>query len=300
MASAERMARRIAAWRAGRRPPPSERRTKGARPPLGQLAATGSPLRAIAWKNVQAEWRGSGVRLPVIIALGVLAIAWVASLGSKAGTGIQVLATLFLVFGGMAVVLGPYVLRNDLRSDLLFWDLLKSYPLRGSELVAGEVLGPVTVLSVVAWGCLVGAFLASLAVSLPDFSIPDRVAALLATGIAVPGFILVVTLIQNAAALFFPAWVTLGPSRAAGVEMIGQRMLTMAGSLFLMLIAFIPAVIVAAVAVAIAGVAGVDGVWRAVPGAIGLVVTLGFEAMLAVAWLGRVFERADPVAETAG
>ena len=298
--SAERMARRITAWRAGRRPPPSERRTKGARAPLGRLAATGSPLRAIAWKNVQAEWRGSGVRLPVIIVLGTLAVVWVASLGSAAGTGVQVLATLFLVFAGMAVVLGPYVLRNDLRSDLLLWDLLKSYPLRGADLVAGEVLGPVTVLTGAAWACLLAAFTASLAVHLPGFSVPDRVAALLATGIAVPGFLLVVTLIQNAAALFFPAWVTLGPNRAAGVEMIGQRMLTMAGSLFLMLVAFIPAVIVAAVVIAIAGVAGVDGVWRAVPGAIGLVVTLGFEAMLAVAWLGRVFERADPVAETAG
>src|SRR5256885_1455139 len=136
------MARRITAWRAGRRPPPSERRTKGARAPLGRLAATGSPLRAIAWKNVQAEWRGSGVRLPVIIVLGTLAVVWVASLGSAAGTGVQVLATLFLVFAGMAVVLGPYVLRNDLRSDLLLWDLLKSYPLRGADLVAGGCWAP--------------------------------------------------------------------------------------------------------------------------------------------------------------
>ena len=93
----------------------------------------GSPVRAIAWKNVQAEWRGSGVRLPVIIALGVVAVVWVASLGSAAGTGIQVLATLLLVFAGMAVVLGPYVLRNDLRADLMLWDLLKSYPLLGEQ-----------------------------------------------------------------------------------------------------------------------------------------------------------------------
>jgi len=260
----------------------------------------GSPVRAIAWKNVQAEWRGSGVRLPVIIALGVAAVVWVASLGSAAGTGIQVFATLLLVFAGMAVVLGPYVLRNDLRADLLLWDLLKSYPLRGAEVVAGEMLGPVTVLTGVAWACLLAAFGASLALRLPGFPVLDRFAALLAAGIAVPAFLVVVTLIQNAAALLFPAWVTLGPARSAGVEMIGQRMLTMAGSLLLMLIAFLPAVIVAAVAVAIAGVAGVDGVWRAVPGAIGLTVTLGFEAMLAVAWLGRLFERSDPAAELSG
>jgi len=295
--SAERMARRIAAWRSGRRPPPSERRSKGARRSLGHLAPVGSPARAIAWKNVQAEWRGSGVRLPVIIVLGVAAVAWVASLGAAAGTGIQVLATLLLVFAGMAVVFGPYILRNDLRADLLLWDLLKSYPLRGADLVAGEVLGPVAVLTGVAWGCLLAAFAASLAIDLPGFPVLDRLAALLATAIAAPAFLVVITLIQNAAALVFPAWVTLGPGRAAGVEMIGQRMLTMIGSLLLMLLAFLPAAVVAAVAVAIAGVAGVDGVWRAVPGAIGLTVTLGFEGMLAVAWLGRVFERSDPAAE---
>jgi len=298
--SAERMARRIAAWRSGRRPPPTERRAQSARRPLGRLAAAGSPVRAIAWKNVQAEWRGSGVRLPVIIVLGVVAVAWVASLGSAAGTGIQLLAVLLLVFAGMTVVLGPYVMRNDLRADLQLWDLLKSYPLRGVDVVAGEVLGPVTVLTGVAWVCLVAAFGASLALRLPGFPLLDRLAALLAAGIAVPAFLVVVTLIQNAAALLFPAWITLGPARAAGVEMIGQRMLTMAGSLLLMLIAFIPAVIVAAVAVAIAGVAGVDGVWRAVPGAIGFTVTLSFEAMLAVAWLGRLFERSDPAAELSG
>jgi len=298
--SAERMARRIAAWRSGRRPPPSERRSKGARRSLGHLAPVGSPARAIAWKNVQAEWRGSGVRLPVIIVLGVAAVAWVASLGAAAGTGIQVLATLLLVFAGMAVVFGPYILRNDLRADLLLWDLLKSYPLRGADLVAGEVLGPVAVLTGVAWGCLLAAFAASLAIDLPGFPVLDRLAALLATAIAAPAFLVVITLIQNAAALVFPAWVTLGPGRAAGVEMIGQRMLTMIGSLLLMLLAFLPAAVVAAVAVAIAGVAGVDGVWRAVPGAIGLTVTLGFEGMLAVAWLGRVFERSDPAAELGG
>src|SRR5207247_4278173 len=62
--SAERMARRIAAWRSGRRPPPSERRSKGARRSLGRLAPVGSPARAIAWKNVQAAGRGAGVGLP--------------------------------------------------------------------------------------------------------------------------------------------------------------------------------------------------------------------------------------------
>jgi hypothetical protein len=298
--AAERMARRIAAWRSGRRLAPVEGRGKRARRALTRLAATGSPARAIAWKNVQAEWRGSGVRLPVIIGIGVVVVAWVASLGEAAGTGLQVLATLFLIFGGMTLVFGPYVLRNDLRSDLLLWDLLKGYPVRGADLVAGEALGPVTILTAVAWACLFGAFATSLLLDLPAFPVSDRVAALLAAAIAAPVVISVTTLIQNAAALLFPAWVTLGPARTAGIEVIGQRLLTMVGSLVLMGIALIPALLVAALGVAVGGLAGLDGAWRAVPGAIGLAATLGVEARLALAWLGRVFDRSDPAAELVG
>jgi len=298
--SAERMATRIAAWRSGRRPPPPAGAAKRARRPLTHLASTGSPLRAIAWKNVQAEWRGSGVRPPVLIAIGVLVVAWVASLGKAAGTGLQVVAMVFLVVGAMTAVFGPYALRNDLRSDLQLWDQLKTYPLRGADLVAGEVLGPVTILSGVAWGCLVCAFMVSLTFDVPGFSISKRVAVLLAAAIATPALLGIATLIQNAAVLFFPAWISVGPNRAAGMEMLGQRLVTMVGSQLLLAIALVPALIVGAVAISIAGVAGVVGVWLAVPGAAGLAVTLGFEGMLAVTWLGRVFERSDPAAEVGG
>ena len=298
--SAERMAVRIAAWRSGRRPPPIAGPAKRARPPLTRLAAAGGALRAIAWKNIQAEWRGSGVRIPVLIAIGVLALAWVASMGESAGTGLQLLATLSLMLGGLAVVFGPYALRNDLRSDLQLWDLLKSYPVRGADLVAGEALGPVAVLSVVWWGCLLAAFAASLASDVPGFSVPERVAALVAGAIAGPALLAVTTLIQNAAVLFFPGWITVGPARAAGVEMIGQRLVTMVGSQLLFVIALIPAAVVGMVAVAAAGLVGVTGVWLAVPGAAALAMVLAFEAKLAVMWLGRKFERMDPAGEIVG
>jgi len=147
---------------------------------------------------------------------------------------------------------------------------------------------------------LAAAFVASVAFDMPGFSLPARAAALLAGAIAGPALVAVTTLIQNAAVLFFPAWITVGPARAAGVEMIGQRLVTMVGSQVLLVIALIPAAIVGMVAIAIGGLAGVTGVWLAVPGATALAGTLAFEARLAVAWLGRKFERMDPVAEIGG
>jgi ABC-2 type transport system permease protein len=298
--SAERTATRIAAWRSGRRPPPIAGPAKPTRRALTRLRETGSPARAIAWKNIQAEWRGSGVRLPVIIVVGLIVIAWVASMGHEAGSGLMVLTVLCLVFGGLAVVFGPYGMRNDLRSDLQLWDLLKTYPLRGADLVLGEVLGPVTVLTAIAWGCLLGAFTLSLAIDVPDFPVADRVAALLAVAIATPAALAVTTTIQNAAVLFFPAWITLGPARATGIEMIGQRLVTMVGSAVVLVVALIPAAVVGAVAVGVAGVTGIAGGWLAVPGAIAVAVTLVFEVILAFAWLGRVFERSDPATEIGG
>ena len=298
--SAERMATRIAAWRSGRRPPPIAGPAKPTRRALTRLRETGSPARAIAWKNIQSEWRGSGVRLPVIIVIGLIVVAWVASMGKEAGSGLIVLTVLCLVFGGLAVVFGPYGLRNDLRSDLQLWDLLKSYPMRGADLVAGEVLGPVTVLTAIAWGCVLAAFALSFTFDVETFPVADRVAALLAVVIATPAALAVTTTIQNAAVLFFPAWITLGPARATGVEMIGQRLVMMVGSVVVLVVVLIPAAIVGAVAVAIAGVTGITGVWLSVPGSIALTVTLVFEVVLAFAWLGRVFERSDPATEIGG
>lgn len=299
--SAERMAQRIAAWRSGRRPPPSDARKKAARRPLTRLAPAGSPALAIAWKNVQAEWRaGSGIRLPVLTGVGVVVVAWVASMGSEAGAGLAVLASLSLGLGGLLAALGPYGLRNDLRSDLLLWDHLKTYPVSGADLVAGEALGPVVILTLGAWACFLIAFLASLARPIAGFAVLDRLAILFALGVAVPPFVAVQTLIQNAAALFFPAWITLGPGRSAGIEMIGQRLLTMVASALLMAVALIPAAVGAALAVAAAGVAGVDGWWLIVPASVGAALALTVEIRLALSWLGGVFERSDPATEMVG
>jgi ABC-2 type transport system permease protein len=166
--------------------------------------------------------------------------------------------------------------------------------------VAGEALGPISVLTAISWACFLGAFLVSLLFDIAGVSVAERVAVLLAAAIASPALLCITTLIQNAAVLFFPAWVTLGPARAAGVEMIGQRLVTIVGSQVLLVVALIPAVVMAAVAIAAGGLAGVTGVWLAVPGTIALAATLVFEARLAVVWLGRVFERSDPAVEIGG
>jgi len=73
------------------------------------------------------------------VAQNPLTIVWAVALG--------VIPVLLI----MTVLLGPQVARLDLRMDLANADILKTYPLRGWQIVLGEVLTPVAILSVVFW-----------------------------------------------------------------------------------------------------------------------------------------------------
>jgi hypothetical protein len=60
-----------------------------------------------------------------------------------------------------------------------------------------------------------------------------------------PGLIAVQVLAQNAFAVLFPAWVTIGPARGqAGIEAMGQRMVLMLASLLALTVLLLPAAIV--------------------------------------------------------
>jgi hypothetical protein len=99
-------------------------------------------------------------------------------------------------------------------------------------------------------------------------------------------------LIQNGAALLYPAWVRLGSGRTAGVEALGQNLLMVIAFLALLLLTLI-------LPVGIGGGlflllrSGV-GDWAIVPAAVVALGVMAFEAALLVDWLGRIFERTDP------
>ena len=56
-----------------------------------------------------------------------------------------------LPFAAIAVLLGPQMLRNDLRQDLARLPLLKTWPVSGAALIRGEVLAPTVVATSFAW-----------------------------------------------------------------------------------------------------------------------------------------------------
>jgi len=111
--------------------------------------------------------------------------------------------------------------------------------------VRGEVLAPAIVLVLVAWTAVLAATIFSTHGSV-RYQIENPWGYLVASMAVAPGLILLQLLVQNALAVTFPSWVAIGPARG-GVDVMGQRMLLMFGSILALVLAVLPAAVVAGV-----------------------------------------------------
>jgi ABC-2 type transport system permease protein len=252
-------------------------------PPLGH------PALAILWKNGIAAARAGRIvrQVGVFTVLAGVVLTLAARDERFAELSVLVAGT----WGGLLVLAGPLWVRFDLRHDLGRLAVLRAYPLRGRDLVAGEVASSVAALTVIQVALLACIVVASLGTNVVDVTVHDRVALAVAAALALPGVNLATLTVQNAAALLFPAWtrVATGPR---GVEAMGQSLVSTALSL-------------AAAAVLLAGPAALAlgvflvtharlGVWAYTPAAIAGTVAAGAEMVPVFRWLGTVFERTDP------
>jgi hypothetical protein len=191
-------------------------------------------------------------------------------------------------------LMGPQMMRNDLRTDLAQLSILKTWPLTGAAIIRGEVLAPTLLISGFAWLCVVLALLLSSAVPFMDLSLPSRLAFAATALIAVPGLVMAQLVIHNGVAVLFPGWIVTGPSRARGVEAMGQQMLLFAGTFLLLALGLLPAAAAAAVVgFPLCWLVGWSGL---VPAAVVFLAVLLAESWLATAALGRVLDRTDPSA----
>jgi hypothetical protein len=174
-------------------------------PPF-RLSGRGAPELAFLWKNLIAT--GPLARPKSLVALAVVfggAAAWLARRPEleAISAGVLLVSLVVLVF---TVLLGPQMARQDLRTDLANADLLKTYPLRGWQIVLGELLAPVYLLTAVFWIALLMSYL-----SLPEMAASRitpalRVEAAFALAVLAPPFIALQLLIPNTTAVLFPAW----------------------------------------------------------------------------------------------
>ena len=256
------------------------------------LAPGGRPELALVWKNLIATIRVSLLQVTIFI-LPMLTIALMLVIGGRESVEGSAMITC-----GMAIffaLLGPIIVRTDLRIDMSRLDMLKSYPIPGDQLVAAEMAAPLVLISLAEIVFITTAWVLC--------SIAGRYAAYARPEYAVVAFILIVPLIaielliQNAIVILLPAW-TAAPSRenVRGFLAMGQRLLLLAGQLIALAIAVIPAAIV--------GIPSFLFAQRLFPASVALAISallpaavLVIEIWLAVRLLGTQFDAIDPTSD---
>ena len=260
-----------------------------------KLSSTGRPELAFLWKNLLASASYLRPRVALIAAaVIVVGSQWLARAEHEA---LQAAAAAFaMIVAGYTLAFGPLVARQDLRLDLSNTDILKTYPLRGWQIVLGEVLTPVAILTVMLWLMLLAAALTFQPQHVEWLTPATRTAAALAIALLLPPLCAIQVLVMNAAVVLFPAWVPRGADRGGGIDVLGQRIFFLAGLFLVMAGALLPAAIgAAAIFFATLWVIGAPAA-----AALAFVAALGVftvEIGLAIAWLGTRFERFDLSAE---
>jgi hypothetical protein len=292
VALSEKRAQQVAAIRSGDFQNRHRLKKRG-RPPF-VLRPTGWPLIALLWKNLISAGTIFTVRTVLILVYFSVFIF----IGLGVGAGKQqhdwtVLVSMFIAMAlGVLILIGPQIMRQDLRRDLNYAEILKVYPLRGWQIVLGELLTPAVILTLSEW------FLLFMAVGLfsrlPSGGIPLRLRVAFGISIAVliPFFNVLSLLIPNAAVLVFPGWFLAGREGFGGIEATGQRIIFFLGQIFVFAVALVPAAFSFAVVFL---VTKLFLPWLvALPlGSFAAALALAAEAALGLSLLGPVFERLD-------
>lgn len=263
--------------------------------PVFGLRPIGPPWVALGWKNLLSggDWfRGRRLRLTVLV-FGVLLVAGVTrarttEFGVVAGS----IAGMLL---GLSLVFGPAGMRMDLRSERQAgWEILKALPLSGREVVLGELMAPLCLLSGIQWGLsLVLVTLLPAWPALGDVGVWERAAVLAALMVVAPAVTLLGLCLQNAAVLVFPAWVLTAPGQArGGFEVMGQRMIVFAAQALAFALVILPAVLGGAIVFALASL--VLGPWFAgMMAALAIAGVVYGEAGFGIWALGWLWDRID-------
>jgi hypothetical protein len=289
-AAAEAAERRAAKMAAQRTPTPRAL-TKG-----WPLRPSGHPEAAFFWKNAMQMRRAtSGATLvrylaPLII-LGTVISSLMLSASQARGRA-AALCMMAVAAAAFAVLLGPQVVRTDLRADLGHLDLLKTWPVKASTVIRGEMLWPVCVVTLVGWFAIVCAAMFS-AAAFPEVTLAWRLSISSATALLAPALVSAQYVIHNVTAVLLPAWVPLGDQRPRGLDAMGQRLILFGGVLVSLAIMILPGA--AAGAIVVIAFRRFIGAAALIPAAAVCGAIVLTEVLMATEAIAPAYERMDLV-----
>ncbi len=254
------------------------------------LAPIGRTETAFAWKAAMQTLRMVDRRAlartsAILVSLTIIA----ASLGRANGLA-SLMGAVALAGTVFAIVLAPQIVRIDLRQDLRHLELLKTWPVKASAVVRGELLWPGVLITAGAWSMLAVATGLSGTI-LTSVSLGVRMGGAAAIAILTPALVFSQLTIHNAAALIFPAWVPLGNQRPRGLDAMGQRLIMLGGTWFLLILSALPGALAGGIVWFALG--RFIGPAALVPAAALCAVIVGIEVLLATEAIGPAYERLD-------
>jgi len=255
-----------------------------------RLAPTGPPLIALCWKNLLGTGGILTIRLVAVIAFIVFFAITMLSHSAGSQDTADIVSLIVAAILAYSALLGPQFLRTDLRTSLAQADIIKTFPMRGWQIVLGEILASTILLAGFQW-CLLLIGIGTV-ICLPGHH--ESLILLLAGTLSfvLPMLDFLLLLVPNASVLLFPSWVTPGKAGSQGIEAAGQRIILALVQFFAFLLALIPAGLVFCAVYFLLRI--VSGPFVPIPfGALAATIIFALEAALGVFLLGKVFEKLD-------
>jgi hypothetical protein len=258
------------------------------------LPLTGRTETLFLWKNGLQTLRGTNLAqvMPVLVPMAVLIVAGAtARMSATHARGpAAAFATGSLALAGFCALLGPQAMRSDLRGDLPHLELLRTWPVRGSAVIRGEILWPSALLTCAAWLALVCAAIFSEA-AFPTLDVKSRLSLAVAAILVAPVLIAAQFTVHNAAAVMFPAWVPTGRQRPRGFDAMGQRLILFGGVVIALAVIVGPGAIAGALVTFV--FYRVIGLVSLVPAAVACVLLVAIEVLVITEMLGAAYDRID-------
>jgi ABC-2 type transport system permease protein len=265
------------------------------------LPPRGLPEVAFLWKNLLSLRSSVFSRRTLAVVIGVAAwmyfvtggILRTHAMSDRADAlGIIVLMCCGIV-AAYTLLLGPQIARQDLRSDLPNADLLKTFPIEGWRLALGELLAPTAILTSILWVTIIVAATAlDPGRKIGWLTPPVRGTVALCLALVAPLLCMIQLIVPNTVMILMPAWYQTTRSRAAGIEMFGQRLLFGVLQLLFAFMVVAPAA-GAAVLIVFASSWILGVIAAAVLATAASMLILAGEAAVGVWFLGERFEKFD-------